>query len=272
MKTLLLRSHALLVAVALALVDALRNPASPFYFSSNPTIGMLAHSLGNACAGEALRQGMQVNSYVALKAAVPLSCYFPVGTAAPPKQILVDADANSPTPQDAGSLNGYHGYLSSIGGANKVNYYGANDFWLETGTTSFGLSVSWITNQRKYKPDNPLDMLNVYVIRYLWDSAQQKAYFRKITDSVWNRRVIDTHESMAFVSRPRTSALGAVAEPPGFSGLDLDSLSTYGFTEARFDHSGPFQRNIQLMYGNDSGAPWNEPLYVRLMRDLQVSP
>jgi hypothetical protein len=39
-------------------------------------VSVAAHSLGNACTGEALRQGMQVNSYVAMEAAVPLSCYY----------------------------------------------------------------------------------------------------------------------------------------------------------------------------------------------------
>lgn len=254
--------------------DALRNPASPFYFSSNPMVGLLAHSLGNACAGEALRQGMQVNSYVALKAAVPLSCYYPIGTPAPINQALVDADAIHPTPQYAGFYNGYHGYLDSIGGANKVNYYGANDFWLATGSTSLGLSVNWVTNQRKYKPDDPLDgFMGTALIKYLWDGNQLKSYFRR---DAFYRKVTDPHEGMAFVSRPRTSAVGAVSPAltglPGFTGLDLESPATYAMGPARFDHSGPFQRNIQLMYGNENGVPWSEPLYVRLMRDLQVSP
>ena len=157
-----------------------------------------------------------------------------------------------------------------------MNYYGARDFWLKTGTTSFGVSVDWVTNMRKYKPDDPWDhWTNSFLIRYLWDANQLKAYFRR---GAFYRLVTDPHESMAFVSRPRTSALGAVPAPPGFSDLDLEATNTYGFTEARFDHSGPFQRNIQLMYGNESGAPWVDtagvplPFYQRLMRDLQVSP
>src|SRR5690606_38454398 len=134
-------------------------------------------------------------------------------------------------------------------------------FWLYSGTTSFGLAVNWVTNQRRFKPDNPLDMLNFYGIRYLWDAAQQKAYFRKVMDTVWNRRVADSHESMAFVARPITSALGAVSPEatgllPGFTGLNLESDLSYDFGAARSDHSGPFQRDIQLMYGNENGAPW----------------
>ena len=216
-----------------------------------------------------------MNSYVALKAAVSLSCYYPVGTSAPPRQVLVDADTAHPTPQYSGFYNGYHGYLSSIGGANKVNYYGARDFWLETGHAYVGLtqalSVSWVSNEMQNKPCDPPDGFigTNGLVTYYWDVNQLKAYFRH---DAFYRLVTDAHESMAFVSRPRTSALGATTAPFGFGNLDLDAADTYGFTEARFDHSGPFQRDIQLMYGNADGAPWSEPLYVRLMRDLQVSP
>jgi chitodextrinase len=251
--------------------EALRSPASPFFFGTNATIGILAHSLGNACVGEALRQGMTVNSYVALKAAVPLSCYYPTGVSAPVRQILVDADALDPTPQYAGFYNGYHGYLSSLGGANRVSYYGASDFWLETGRTRFGLAdVSWMNNQVRRKPDDPWNhWSNGEVIEYLWDTNQLKAYFRR---GAFYRRVLDPHESMAFVSRPRTAALGAVSPPAGFGGLDLESSGTYSFTASRADHSGLFQRDIQLMYGDPAGLAWMEPLFLRLLRDLQVSP
>jgi hypothetical protein len=247
-------------------VDALRNTASPFYFGSNPTIGLLAHSLGNACASEALRQGMQVDSYVALKAAIPLSCYYPVGTPAPANDRLVAADAEHPTPQHAGFYNGYHGFLNSIGSANKVNYFEPRDFWLATGTTSWGKSVDWVTNEAVYKPDNPMATVpRSGVLRYFWNTGTLRGYFR---DDTFYRFVAEPHESMAHVSRPRTSALGAGPRPPNFTS-ELN-MATYDIGLPRRDHSPLFQRDIQLMYGNANGTPWGEPLYDRLIRDLGV--
>ena len=38
----------------------------------------------------------------------------------------------------------------------------------------------------------------------------------------------------------------------------------------RPDHSGQFQRDIQLMYSHQNGEPVDIPLYRRLMEDLNV--
>ena len=48
------------------------------HLGPNAIISLAAHSLGNAVAGSALRAGMKVDNYVALQAAVSLSCYFDV--------------------------------------------------------------------------------------------------------------------------------------------------------------------------------------------------
>jgi hypothetical protein len=52
----------------------------------------------------------------------------------------------------------------------------------------------------------------------------------------------------------------------------------YKFDDERSCHSGQFQRNIQLMYGDENGIPWvdknrnSNPFYDQLMRDLKVGP
>ena len=258
------------------------------------TIGLVAHSLGNACAGDALRQGLKVDRYVAMEAAVSLSCYYPepVNPASDPLAgsfvaSLVQADASSPTPHYTSQL-GYRGYLSEIkanSGAKCIAYQNIDDFWLATGKTAtityIGgdeftppqpviLDVDWVTNQHDHKPDDPFG----YGV-YLYNPTTGPNYEYGIGTGKWTRKVGDPHEAMAYIARSRTRALGAEPDttgtqiPPGFED-SVNLQKTYGFNRPRFDHSGQFQRNIQLMYGNEAGVPWGESLYHRLMRDLNV--
>jgi hypothetical protein len=254
---------------------------------SKAVISVTAHSLGNACTGEALRQRMQVDSYVAMEAAVSLSAYYPepASPASDPNpplfdNDLVDADVAHPTPRYASQL-GYHGWLSAIhanSGAKLVAYQNWNDFWLRTGETSFNLLwVDWVHNQINHKPDDRL-----FFGQYDYDlvnGVRRPGFTSGLTIARW---VDDPHESMGYVSRSRTQALGAGSSngsvtPPGFqSSLNLQ---TYGFALPRYDHSGQFQRNIQLMYADENGNPWKdsenvplEPFYRRLMSDLNIAP
>jgi hypothetical protein len=80
---------------------------------------------------------------------------------------------------------------------------------------------------------------------------------------------------MAFIARSRTRPLGAGEPPSNFGKVNL--IRRYGYGSARADHSGQFQRDIQLMYGDNDGKPWVDkngnatPLYDQLMRDLNVA-
>jgi hypothetical protein len=241
-------------------------------------ISVAAHSLGNACTGEALHQGMQVNSYVAMEAAVSLSCYYTETENPPTLPSLVRADDASPTPGYAREL-GYQGYLSDIrdSAVNRASYYNADDFWLVNGYLKGGIvPVNWIANERKYKPDNRYGFGE-----YKYESQSglpRQASFERVTGSAkYTRSVSDEFEGMAFVARSRTRPLGAGEPPQKFSGLDLKEV--YRFNLQRSCHSGQFQRNIQLMYGDENGKQWidpqtqaSQPLYSRLMRDLDIAP
>jgi hypothetical protein len=235
-------------------------------------VSVAAHSLGNACTGEALRQGMQVNSYVAMEAAVPLSCYYSESESPPTDSGLVRADNAKPTPQFASEL-GCHGYLSEIGNnhaINRASYYNANDFWLVTGYLGGILSwksANWMANQIDYKPDDRYGPG-----QYEYDSQAglpRQARFMRGKD--YTRSVSDQFEAMAFVARSRTRPLGA-GEPPSGKFLGLNLREDYKFDRERSCHSGQFQRNIQLMYGDADGTAWPEPFYHRVMNDLRVSP
>ena len=270
---------------------------------NNWIISVAGHSLGNACVGAALRQGMQVNSYVAMEAAVSLSCYYAesedldqLGLTDPS---LVRADdpthGGTPTPRYASEL-GYQGYLSDIGNSvvNRASYYNADDFWLVTGTLNpdvkwkmiadgemlnpiwGGLTAAWVYNQikdvnwmagqRKYKPDNRYGLG-----QYKYDSQLNSSTFeRGVWPAKYTRPVSDPFEGMAFVARSRTRPLGAIEPPQKYSGMDL--RKNYQFDGERSCHSGQFQRNIQLMYGDENGKQWPEPFYTHLMNDLRVGP
>lgn len=246
-------------------VAGLGTPGNPFYLGSGALIGLAAHSQGNITAGEALRQGMQVNSYVALEAAVPLSCYHSAAETLPAFPRFSAAETLHRTTASHGGVSPrYNGYFSSLGSSAKISYHSADDFWLVTGTAFAGsLETNWIANNEKYKPDGVRSSGN-----YRFDFLVGPFYE---TPAFTLRGITDAHESMAFVCRSMTLALGAVAPSPVFtSGVNLKTQ--YGFGVGRPDHSGQFQRDIQFMYGDENGVAWGEPLYGRLMRDLQVSP
>jgi hypothetical protein len=244
-------------------------------------ISMAAHSLGNACVGEALHQGMQVNSYVAMEAAVSLCCYYAETENLDDLKLtdpsLVRADDASPTPRYASEL-GYQGYLSDIDNyvVNRASYYNADDFWLVNGYLKGGIvPVNWMANERKYKPDNRYGF-GEYKYESQSGLPRQASFERRMGSAKYTRSVSDPFEGMAFVARSRTRPLGAGEPPPKFQGLDLNDV--YRFNEKRSCHSGQFQRNIQLMYGDESGIAWVDesgrsmPFYRRLMNDLRVSP
>jgi hypothetical protein len=92
----------------------------------------------------------------------------------------------------------------------------------------------------------------------------------------YTRPVSDQFEGMAFVARSRTRPLGAGEPPSTFGKISL--IRQYGFGAARADHSGQFQRDIQMMYGDENGKQWldenggKNPFYKQLMRDLHVAP
>jgi hypothetical protein len=241
-------------------------------------ISVAAHSLGNACTGEALRQGMQVASYVAMEAAVSMSCYNPQ---APTIQKLLDAENDHPTPEFTSQL-GCRAYLLNIGnnsGAKLFSYYNQDDFWLVTGHLCpthpwvpfiGNKAVDWIDNEADNKPDAV--SLNHYYYDYVTQNSLLAPRFRRPSpDGDINRIVSDPHESMAYVSRSRTGPLGAGAPGTLFDD-EVNMRVLYGFSTFRPDHSGQFQRDIQLMYGRADGKQWPESFYHRLMHDLQVSP
>jgi hypothetical protein len=268
---------------------------------ADTTMSIIGHSLGNAVVGSALQKGMMVDNYVAMQAAVPLSCYFPPPTDPnyDPLQIsffqrLLDAEQRTcligpDVMPDYYTDMGYRGYLSNLKStvsSNLVNYHNENDFWLATGFTSEKTpiagrtEVSWIRNEVENK--GFLARQYVYdLVHYLFypDRAEgQRVVIGQYIEGILRDRrpVADAHESMAYFARSRTRALGAEPangnpKPPNWR-KSLDLGADYGFTRSRYDHSGQFLRDIQLMYSSATGKKWAIPLYRQLLMDLKAAP
>ena len=59
--------------------------------------------------------------------------------------------------------------------------------------------------------------------------------------------VIDAHETMAFVARPRSKSAGAEENTPSVFPLSFDLQIQSNFGRDRGDHSGQFNRRIQQL-------------------------
>jgi hypothetical protein len=200
-----------------------------------------AHSMGNVVVASALRSGLVVNSYVAMEAALPSGCYD-ASIEANSYGDFLEAEQMRVTPDLASDL-GYRGVMTGISG-NFFNFHSANDYALKTGV-KFGMNVSWEGNQITYKPN--------YQLHYHHNSAATGVAKNRIEDSVtlegnttyFGRDIIDHHEIMSFIARPRSEALGTLYTKD-FTNFDLkgDALK-YPFGRDRTEHSGQYQRPIQ---------------------------
>jgi alpha-tubulin suppressor-like RCC1 family protein len=223
--------------------------------SSNYTVNLIGHSMGNVVCGEALRQGMQVRNYLFMEAAIPMSCYVADAEREPR---LEDKDSEYPTPDyhrnsttNEATL-GYRGYVADVA-ANLVNFYNEADWALATGRTEVfpgipGLETNWEKNQIDYKPDGAIPgAIHAGSWSYHYDSSlTTPAAQRAWVVSSASRSVSDSWEMKAFVARSRTKAVGAF-RGGGPIGAVENLGAQFGFGNMRSDHSGQFTRNIQAV-------------------------
>jgi hypothetical protein len=216
-----------------------------------------------------------------MEAAVPLSCYFAPVTAGEADVLsnshvpeLVNEERSTPTPDQYTEL-GYRGFLRGLPGRIErkvIAYQNIDDFWLASGTTRGGLKkVDWVSNQKAFKPNNLHGWNSFKAYAFYPDRAPNTQCVLAVSGVSNDRIVDDPHEAMAYIARSRTRALGAEPSgsnphPPAWSGVV--NMKAYDFGVARPDHSGQFQRNIQRMYGNESGVPFEIPFFRQLLDDL----
>jgi hypothetical protein len=100
----------------------------------------------------------------------------------------------------------------------------------------FGVVTCWQPDQLLYKPDGR------YWYQYLPDGPQQ-------TPPGSSRAVTDPQELMAFMSRPRTQAVGAVPNLGGaaYTAGQQNLETLVNFSGSWNEHSGEFNWNIQRL-------------------------
>lgn len=187
----------------------------------NYSVNAVAHSMGNIVMMEALKIQLamghkDIDNYVLMQAAVPASCY---DADAPGCPSLVAQESDSPTP------NEYLTYPGSINNAingSMINFFNASDYALNF----------WVANQL-LKPDGTLGYTVLPGLE---------------TELLPSTVITDPREIMAFAARPRSYAVGAQSDVQGVisEGKQIDLAAQFGFTDANWDHSGEFNRNIQI--------------------------
>jgi hypothetical protein len=210
------------------------------------TVDVLAHSMGNVVAGEALRiagqsgAGQLVNTYVATQAAVPGHCYDPTLPDALYDYYITSIDLSgglSPVSLNTTTTtpNIYDNWLvppnQSVG--THGNFYNVNDYAL----------YYWRLDQA-LKPDSGYSYLGTN-----FQPVDDFAYMSglgAITSLHLGTagQVQDRYEIMAYASQPWSNALGAVPNVAGFAPQKLPSLWL----------PDPFETDPSKLY---SDHPWH---------------
>lgn len=158
---------------------------------------LMAHSMGNVVAGEALRKASSqwVNTYIAMQGAVPAHCYD-ASTANRNTYSTPDRYANYYT-------SGASSYFSSSTGAGTyVNFYNTNDY-----------ALGWWNVDQNQKPDNGLGGVGINYPGYFYSTSSG---FYKIAGSQYNLSFpANTYEIFAYADPSWSYALGAQASVGG---------------------------------------------------------
>jgi hypothetical protein len=181
---------------------------------------LLAHSMGNVVAGEALRLATNqiVNTYVATQAAVPAHTYD--GTLAPYPFTFLGINLGPRTP------NVYSNWFTAaIGASRRINFYNTNDYALR--------KEFWELNQL-LKPDQA----TIFGWNYLFDGFPYdniQSYTNTLDDTPpWNHfqkekglgaiyldivsGLTDRYEVMSYAAQSRSTAMGRTAGVANLNG------------------------------------------------------
>jgi len=214
---------------------------------------LYSFSQGAPVCGSALTvYGLTVDNYVMSQAAMAAGSYD-TSTHVNNYQDFLDAEDDRPTPDTAADL-GYRGYLANLNvTGDVVSFYNTFDYALKTGS-EFGQQLNWEGNQLDYKP-NKLGTVKTYA----YDPGSpanpypvgSRCFLRDSPLGMFRERaVLDIHESMSFVARPRSEAAGANTSVSGSIDhlYDVGPGSECDFGEASADHGGQFSRNMQHLW------------------------
>ena len=194
---------------------------------------LMAHSMGNVVAGEALKlagSSQVVNAYVAMQGALPAHCYDQIADfrtiPLPFESGTPDRYANYPT-------NGGPCYFNNIAGAGSlINFFNPDDWALE--------ADHWQLDQ-DLKPN----------LGFSWNGTSF------LVGSTVLDLPQDTYQIFANCDEARCYALGAQANVGGvFDGNQINlSSAPYNFGSDHKDHSGEFNSDNM-----NRASFWNEVL------------
>lgn len=232
---------------------------------------LIAHSMGNIVAGEALRQGMPVNNYALLNAAVPSACYDEDETrirqatqythsAGPLFFSMWDSQTPDNDADPATRNLAYRGTFKDIGTSTTL----INFFLPEDQATSF----AWEVNNDQTKPpmNNGQQSNASLVTNFEYDPSGQPA------EKLWKFAISALYpsyyitykpEAMAYACRTWGKAVGAWGTTQGAVNGGAVNMKDTAFGSPRgFDteHSAEFNRRIQQL----------QPFYDRLLDELEV--
>src|SRR5437016_4289747 len=212
--------------------SATPDPLTPLDY----TMSIAAHSMGNVVVGSALKSGLTVDEYILMEAAIPSGCY---NDSVNNYSRFLNAEATNPTPDTESEL-GYRLLIQPfLGNVGKIiSFFNIDDYALATGTTAFlgwPFETNWEKNQVDFKP-NRLTSQNSTYGDYLFSANQPTGsqvsigWNQDITGTyLSSRTVIDIHESMAFVARPRSKAGGTETHNASVFGSAVNLQALSGF-------------------------------------------
>lgn len=130
---------------------------------------------------------------------------------------------------------------------NLINFYNPEDYALATGDKFISFDVNWEKNQKTYKPNS------LGTVAYEFDPNKPdnqmptpRHYLYDVIAQLPARPVLDPHESMSFLARSRSKAVGARDSVHGSINAEINlHEDPYNFTKDQKEHSGQFNRTIQ---------------------------
>jgi hypothetical protein len=203
---------------------------------------VVAHSMGNVVAGEALRNGMSILNYVMLNAAVPALCYDDN----PNLRQWTYTTPNTDT--DPGTRGmAYAGRFSTLN-TNVINFYLIND--------SATLNL-WNLNNTYWKPQWYQPENNGYEYRPTWAPGNRLSITFAFSTT---RFLVDAHEAMAYACQSLTYTVGAEHRTNGSidDKVNMDALFQFGT-----EHGAEWDRSIQ-----EAGI---RDFYRRLLEELRIA-
>lgn len=187
-------------------------------------VRIMAHSMGNIVAGQALRTNVTlVHTYAAMQAALAAHTYDPAVT----NRDLGLLESFTPNRYAAYWSNGLPCYFDGVVGAGRyINFFNADDYAL----------VRWRWDQ-DMKPDSPYSFL-------VMPDGEERFYYNGFVET---RRLYfpqDTFEIFSYLIEGRSFALGAQSAVRGSFAEPLQvnlAVAPLSFGEVHKEHSGQFR-------------------------------